>query len=331
MVDLIACQTVRALNSYLAYSISTEAMDKYDAVVLTDPVYIDPVKLNQYIRNVLEEDRLVMESLQRKGFITTRVSWDDPDFDWSSTRFVIFRTTWDYFERYAEFSVWLDSASKLTSMINPYNTIRWNIDKHYLGDLQQLGINIPPTLFIETGDQRSLREIVDGSGWSDFILKPAIAGGAWHTYKLTEGTVEEHEAVFKGLIKGESMLLQEFQHKVFTDGEIAFMVFGGKYSHAILKKAKEGDFRVQDDFGGSVHDYSASPEEIEFAEKVVSSCKPVPVYARVDVIMDNKNEFCVSELELIEPELWFRKYPMAAELFAEAFIEFISQVKAPDR
>ena len=26
----------------------------------------------------------------------------------------------------------------------------------------------------------------------------------------------------------------------------------GIYTHAVLKKAKSGDFRVQDDFGGSV-------------------------------------------------------------------------------
>ncbi|MFC2098429.1 RimK family alpha-L-glutamate ligase [Bacteroidota bacterium] len=301
-------------------------MGKFDAVILTDHRYIDPDISNQYNRNVLEEDGLVEEALRDKGYRTSRVSWDDPDFDWSSTRFVIFRTTWDYFERYQEFFKWLESTSKLTSMINPYETILWNLDKHYLGDLQQLGINIPPTVFIETGDRRSLKEIVDGSGWTDFILKPAIGGGAWHTYKLTMETVEEHEAVFEKLIKTESMLMQEFQHNVISEGEIAFMVFGGKYSHAILKKARDGDFRVQDDFGGSVHDYVSSPLEIEFAEKVVSSCNPVPIYARVDVIKDNKNEFCVSELELIEPELWFRNCPQAAKLFAEAFTEFTSQV-----
>jgi hypothetical protein len=95
------------------------------------------------------------------------------------------------------------------------------------------------------------------------------------------------------------------------------MLFGGRYSHAVLKKAKQGDYRVQDDFGGSVRDYSPTAEEIEFAEKTVAACSPVPIYARVDVIWDNDNQLCVSELELIEPELWFRTCPSAAELFAE--------------
>ena len=96
------------------------------------------------------------------------------------------------------------------------------------------------------------------------------------------------------------------------------MVFGGKFSHAILKKAKKGDFRVQDDFGGTVHDYNASEEDILFVEKVVAICKPMPLYARVDIMWDNNDDICVSELELIEPELWFRKSETAADLLAEA-------------
>ena len=41
---------------------------------------------------------------------------------------------------------------------------------------------------------------------------------------------------------------------------------------------------------------------------------PMPAYARVDVIWNNKSELVVSELELIEPELWFRLNPHAAIL-----------------
>ena len=48
---------------------------------------------------------------------------------------------------------------------------------------------------------------------------------------------EEHESVFKGLISKEAMLLQPFQKNIVEIGEVSFMVFGGKYSHAVLKKA----------------------------------------------------------------------------------------------
>jgi len=302
----------------------TESGEKYDAVILTDARFVNPKKTNLYTENVLREDGLLKKSLEDRGLKVERVNWDHPQFDWSSARYLIFRTTWDYFYRFAEFSEWFDQVSSLTEMINPYEIIRWNLDKHYLLDLRKNGIAIPPTLFIEPGDVRSLSEICLSTEWKDMILKPAISGGAWHTYRLNAGNLADHESIFKKLIATESMLLQEFQISVMETGEMAFMVFGGKYSHSIRKKAKKGDFRVQDDFGGTVHDYLASSAEIEFAENVVSVCKPSPVYARVDVIRNNEGDPCLTELELIEPELWFRRYPKAAERFADSFIEYKS-------
>ena len=302
-----------------------ENMHRFDAVILTDPRYVNPTGRGWYIENVLREDGMVRNALERRGLNVERLSWDDPAFDWSSTRHIIFRTTWDYFDRYAEFSSWLERARRLTSMINPYGTIRWNLDKHYLADLLGKGIPVPPTLFIEAGDMRSLAEIAASTGWTEMILKPAISGGARHTYRFVPDEVPGLEGIFRGLIGSEAMMLQEFQQSVLLEGELAFMVFGGKYSHAIRKMAKEGDFRVQDDFGGSVRDHEATRQEVAFAEKVVSTCRPVPVYARVDVIRNNLGNPCVSELELIEPELWFRTHPPAAEIFADAVLEYMNR------
>ncbi len=294
-----------------------------DVTLLTDARYVNPVNPDWYKQNILEDDRLVREALERKGLTVARTHWDNPDYDWTKTKLAVFRTTWDYFDRYAEFSKWLDRVNKQTQLINPLSLIRWNIDKHYLRDLEQQGIRIPPTVFIEPGDQRRLAEIITPTGWRDCILKPAISGAARHTYRLNQKNISEHEEIFRQLIAHESMLLQEFQNPVLEKGEVAFMLFGGKYSHAVLKKAKPGDFRVQDDFGGTVHDYKPTNQEIKFAERVVAHCKPLPVYARVDVIWNNQDELCVSELELIEPELWFRKHHAAAELFAEALCKIV--------
>ncbi|MTI30403.1 ATP-grasp domain-containing protein [Xanthovirga aplysinae] len=293
-------------------------MPKFDLIILTDSRYVQPKEIDCYVQNILDEDKLVKDALEKRGLKVGRTNWDNPEFDWEETHHILFRTTWDYFDRFEEFTQWLSGVSKQTKLINPLKTIKWNMDKHYLNDLAKSGINIPPTIFLEPGESRSLFEIVKSSGWKESILKPAISGAARHTYRLNEENIEEHEGIFKELITNETMLLQEFQQQVVTKGEVAFMVFGGKYSHAVLKKAKSGDFRVQDDFGGTVHEYKASEEEIQFVEKVVSMCEPTPTYARVDVIWDNMGELCVSELELIEPELWFRKSPQAADLLADA-------------
>lgn len=67
-----------------------------------------------------------------------RKDWADPDFDWTSTKCAIFRTTWDYFDRFEEFQQWLDRVETQTKLINPISTIRWNMDKHYLLDLEKM-------------------------------------------------------------------------------------------------------------------------------------------------------------------------------------------------
>ena len=298
-------------------------MGKLDIVLLTDPRYVNPEPVEWYIRNILDEERLVTRALESRGLKVWRTNWDNPDFDWSRTRYIMFRTTWDYFDRYPEFSSWMQEVRSLTKMINPYSIIQWNLDKHYLQDLMDKGINIPPTVFVEKGDKRSLAEIVHTTGWASVILKPVVSGAARHTYRLNPVNISQHEQVYRELIAHESMMLQEFQDKVINRGEVAHMLFGGIYSHSVLKKAKEGDFRVQDDFGGSVSRYEAEEYEIGFAQKVMACCNPVPVYGRVDVIWDNNDELCVSELELIEPELWFRMYPEAAELMADAVLNAI--------
>ena len=121
-------------------------------------------------------------------------------------------------------------------------------------------------------------------------------------------------------------MVQEFQKNILSNGEIAVMLFGGEYSHSVLKKAKKGDFRVQDDFGGSVEIINASTEIIDLAEKTVKSLKTMPLYARVDIILDNGNSPVISELELIEPELWFRFKEESAYKLAEIVKDFLNKL-----
>ena len=293
-------------------------MKKYDVVILTDRRYVNPKEINAYIKNVLLEDRLVQEALEKQGLKTHRLSWDDPDFDWTTTHYALFRTTWDYFNRFQEFSNWLNVVSTQTKLINSEQLIRWNIDKRYLKDLEAKGVCIPLTIVIEKGAKTTLRGIHEQHHLKETVLKPVFSGAARHTYRLDQKNLVSHESIFQQLIEQEPMLLQNFQHKVVTEGEKSLMLFDGLVTHAVLKVAKPGDFRVQDDFGGSVHEYHPTKEEIAFAEKTIEACSEKPIYARVDIFNDNDGKIALAELELIEPELWFRNHPAASEKLALA-------------
>ncbi|MBP7460605.1 MAG: hypothetical protein KBA26_04905 [Candidatus Delongbacteria bacterium] len=301
-------------------------MPIYDFTVLTASKYLKAKPGDEYTRNILTEDTLVMKALESQGYRVNRLAWDDRDFNWRKTRFALFRTTWDYFDRFVEFRHWLDLAGRQTTLINCLELIRWNMDKHYLLDLCRRGIRIPPTRFIEPGETASLNQLAQSTGWAEFILKPAVSGGGRHTYRFKLQDADRYQSVFQDLIRNESMLLQEFLTSVPLRGEVALMVIGGRYTHAILKKAKSGDFRVQDDFGGTVHDYRPDHSEILLAEQIVNLCPKPPVYARVDLIWDNQEQPCVSELELIEPELWFRNNPAVADQLAESIVHYVERL-----
>jgi len=296
-------------------------MKKFDVVILTESRYLNPEKVSDYIQNILTEEDLLTKALEKHELKVVRKDWADPCFDWSTTKCAVFRTTWDYFDRFDEFKAWLKNVEDQTQFINPLSLIRWNMDKHYLQDLEDRGVRVIETIYLKKGETKSLSSLIEETGWKDVILKPTVAASARHTYKLSPENIADHEFIFAELIANENLMLQPFQYNIATKGEVSFMVMGGKFTHAILKKAKSGDFRVQDDFGGTVHNYKASQNEIVLAEDVVRACNPLPAYARVDVMWDNEGELAVSEIELIEPELWFRKHPEAADVLAREIIE----------
>jgi glutathione synthase/RimK-type ligase-like ATP-grasp enzyme len=293
-------------------------MKTFDVTILTAKKFFDQPNPNWYVKQVIQEDTILLNAFKKNGLKAVRTYWDNPEFDFADTEISLFRTIWDYFHRFDEFSVWLKDTEHKTRFINPPELLYQNIDKHYLIDLFAKGINIPPTIIIEKGDQRSLIEVFQESTFCDAILKPAVSGAGRHTYKVSKPVIADHEAVFKQLIQHETMLLQEYQKNITIYGEVAIIMFNGRFSHAVLKTAKTGEFRVQDDFGGTVKLYNPTNEEINFAEQVLSVCSPLPLYTRVDIIKDNNNKPALGELELIEPELWFRFHEPASEMIVDA-------------
>lgn len=297
----------------------------YDITLLADSRYVNAKPDNPYLANVAREDQLVREALKSVGLKVNRVAWDDPTVDWSTTRYTLIREVWDYFERYPEFFPWFEATAKKTTFINSKDLIDWNIDKHYLMDLEDSGVNIPATVFVEAGTTAHLGEVIEnaklvGLRSDELVLKPCVAGGARHTYLFHRTEWEKHNAIFQELLATEAMMLQEFQHNIVSQGEISIMVFDGTFTHAVLKKAKTGDFRVQDDWGGTVHDYQPSQEEIDFALNAFNQCPEKSMYGRADIFRDNNGNLALAELEVFEPELWFRKCPEAASTMAKAIM-----------
>ena len=289
-----------------------------DITLLTCRAYYKPDNVTPYIQNILLEQELLKSAFEAQGLKVDITYWDNPTYEWQETKSVLFRTIWDYFERFNEFWEWLEQVKTKTRLINSYELIKWNIDKHYLKDISSWGIETVPTYFADKGCNMKLHEIAKRNQWKDLVIKPAISASAFKTYKILANEIQANEKLFNSLVQERNMLVQPYFETITQLGEASLMVFDGKFTHAILKKAQPGDFRVQDDFGGTVHNYIPTKAEINFAEKVFETCKTKPVYGRVDIVWDNDKNFYLSELEIIEPELWIRNYPKCAERIAVA-------------
>jgi glutathione synthase/RimK-type ligase-like ATP-grasp enzyme len=99
------------------------------------------------------------------------------------------------------------------------------------------------------------------------------------------------------------------------------MLFGGIYSHAVVKRPKAGDFRVQEYLGGVTLPCKAPPSgAIELARAALKAAPAHAAYARVDIVADDEGVLRIMELELVEPSLFLDHAPDGGASFARAVL-----------
>lgn len=267
-----------------------------------------------------EENSRLYDLLTEKGLNISFQIWDDPAVDWSQFDVIILKSPWDYFDKIGAFYAWLDKLEQLKlRVLNPVKIVRWNTNKRYLLDLQQQGVNVVPTVWLEKGSTFDPAQAFAQLGAATIIVKPAVSGGAKNTFALNFSEAEAKTANINELLQQESFLAQPFLEEIKTKGEWSFLFFNGIYSHAVLKTAKPDDFRVQHFFGGTVQTPEPPAALLAAAQTIVDRHAPGCLYARVDGVELN-NELALMELELIEPFLFMAMSDGAFERYYEALL-----------
>lgn len=260
-----------------------------------------------------ESDRLLAAALTRLGANPIAASWSDPRVAWDSFDAVVIRSTWDYHLRIAEFRAWLDGLeARGVRVLNDPSTVRWNSDKHYLARMESLGIAALPTVFVEHGSGARVADVLRDRGWPRAVVKPAISASGWHTRIVT---IDDEDVDIDDC----GLLVQPFAEEVVREGEWSFVFVDGALQLSVLKNAKEGDFRVQSNYGGSAAPRPAPAALAEQAAEALRRTAPDALYARIDGI-DRNGTFVLMELELIEPELFLMHEPAAADALARALL-----------
>lgn len=270
----------------------------------------------QHWEGLLEKEQ-ALAALVSKDIQVDILVWNDASVDWAAYDYLIFRSIWDYFEYPKEFSEWLRHIETLqVKTLNPLSIIKRNQHKFYLKELQEQGIDIIPTVFISMNTGLDLAFLKE-KNWEKAVIKPAISAGSFLTRLFSIAELGDVLTEYTPIALERDLLIQPFMPEIQEQGEISLLFFEGKYSHSVLKKPKNGDFRIQSQFGGQYSAYSPDSFIIETAEKVITTFGGDLLYARVDGILKN-GKFLLMELELIEPDLYFDYAPEGKQNYLSA-------------
>jgi hypothetical protein len=261
------------------------------------------------------DETLTLDAFRRSGVEAETFDWDDPSDDPAQFDAVLLRATWNYHLSPDRFLDWVSETSSKTRLMNPADMVKWNLDKLYLAELEGIGIPIVPTEFFRKSDKPDFRGLLAERRWDCAVVKPRVSASSFLTRRFSVAEWEEAQCFLETTLHERDMMVQRYLPSVEAEGERALVWIAGEVTHAVRKAPR---------FSGGEESISGglipSNEERRFVELAMSRWKDSALYARVDVMRGPEGELLLSELELIEPSLFFLQNPAALERFVAATV-----------
>lgn len=250
-------------------------------------------------------------ALAAKGLASRWVVWDDLGVDWGTAEVVAVRSAWDYDGRLGEFLGWASGVGP--TLLNGAAVFRWNTDKRYLIELQNMGLPVVPTVAAETVFE--VRAAADEFGLA--VVKPRVGAGGRGLEVVSDGSVwlpdpDGHPGPW---------VVQPLVESIHTEGETSVFVIAGRPVSQVQKLPSINDIRVHEQFGGTSRSVELTEKAASLAASAIATVVDLLgeeiVYGRVDM-MRYGDQLVVSEVELTEPGLYLDVLPLNALPFAEA-------------
>ena len=273
----------------------------------------------------------VIEALFQQGIIATPIVWHDKQIDWSLLDAVIIRSPWDYSNRFSEFEAWLQFVSMQTCVFNSPKLIKWNLNKHYLDELHLSGIPIIPTLYCNNIDEVKTSVHSFSSHWQ--VIKPTVSAGSRNTGLFHRDDEALYILAEHIIAASKEVMIQPEIAALSTGQEKSLFYFGGRFSHAVTKGAllAHGGGFLNGSYKESPRPIIATTDELILGDITMASICDIgnkhqwaeegynpPVYARLDVVIDEDYGPLLVEAELFEPSLYVHDNPQAARQYAKA-------------
>lgn len=249
----------------------------------------------------------------------TEIDWRAPLEELTGFDLAWLGTPWDYTEAKDEFLTRLGELEAAGVIVcNPLAVVRWNADKLYLKELAQRGAVTIPTLWPEHAEPTDVLAAFDHFGTDRVVVKRRVGAGAIGQDSFTRDNPPPADWAMD-----QPAMIQPFLPAIQREGELSFIFVDGALSHALLKQATGGDYRIQSLYGGTETPLDPAPADRATAEAVMALlpfAQP-PLYARIDMVRLEDGRLAVIEAELIEPYLYPEQGPGFGPMLAEAMLQ----------
>jgi glutathione synthase/RimK-type ligase-like ATP-grasp enzyme len=263
-------------------------------------------------------DAPLVAALQARDVQVETRSWNDTSVLWHRYDAIVIRTTWDWHVDVGAFASWLDRVQVRTRLLNPPQTLVWGLDKRFLLDLAASNVPVVPTLALSVPDAARVKRWAAHHGFDALILKPSLSAGSIGVVRTLASDVEA--ALAQHWPQQGVRLVQPYLRTIETHGETSIVFIDGVLSHSVCKTPKLGEFRIQQQFGGSYTFIEADAASRSVASAALAAIPGDPVIARIDMLHDGTG-YRVIEAEVIEPDLYFGAAPAAADRLAQALLK----------
>ena len=231
---------------------------------------------------------------------------------------MIIRSTWDYWNDVESFLDVLWHIDRATRLANPLDFVHWNLAKTYMRDLEQNGVPIVPTEWVDQIDARKFYSCLERLDTDETVIKPVVGANGQDAFRILPGDPPERLEMIFDRFRNRPCMVQRFMPCILSEGEFSLFFFNDEFSHATLRTPAESEFRSQEERGASVRLIEADKLLLQRGREAQATMQPPPLYARIDFVRDDEGDFRVMEMELIEPSLYLRMDPEAPMRFAHA-------------
>jgi len=287
-------------------------------------IYIASIEKN---KGSIQEDIFIQKAFLLRGLVLKIETLENIVLEVISGDVVFLKSIWGYHKDYKKFLEHISLLKKkMVILINDYEYIHWNIDKSkYFSEIDFL--KIIPTSKLDFNSVKSINDIekivqliIKDDLNTKFVIKPTIGASGYLTYIYDKKVVANNRINNILDHKDLSFIIQPFRPQI-SEGEISIVLINGKIQYGmkrfpgIFTKKKEPKYiDVQ-----KISEQLTAQTELLF-DFFITKFKFLPKICRIDFVK-NRLDYEIMEIELIDPDLFFRHIPR--DVLSECLIELV--------